>query len=144
MIIERTDNCLELKKCADIWLDASINAHTFVKPEFWRANHAAMFEEYLPVSEVFIAREQSKIIGFAAIHENSLAALFVAPAEWGKGVGSKLLCHVKDVYENLTLAVYKSNIRAVKFYQKHGFSLRNEQICSRTGEPELLMLWRKD
>lgn len=144
MIIEKTDSRLDLYRCADIWLDASTVAHSFIKPEFWTSNHHAMAEKYLPASEVYIAKAHSKIMGFAAVCENSLAALFVAPTEWGKGVGSKLLCCVKDSHQNLTLAVYKSNERAVGFYQRHGFFVLCEQTCSHTGETELLMSWRKD
>lgn len=144
MMIERTDNPFDLKKCADIWLDASIAAHTFIEPDFWISNHSVMAEEYLPASAVYIAKRQSEITGFAAICTGSLAALFVEPTEWGKGLGSELLCYVKDRHENLTLAVYKSNARAICFYQRHGFSIHKGQICSYTGEPELLMFWRKD
>ena len=115
-----------------------------MEPGFWASTHRAIAEEYLPASEVYLVKKQSQITGFAAVHEGALAALFVDPAEWGNGVGTKLLCHAQTLYENLTLAVYKSNERAVGFYQKHGFFVQSEQICVHTGEPELLMLWRKD
>lgn len=139
MIIERTANLFDLKICAEIWLDASIAAHTFMEPGFWASHQPVIAEEYLPASEVYIAKKHSKIKGFAAIRNDSLAALFIDPAEWGKGIGSRLLCHVKDLYNNLELSVYKSNIRAVEFYKRHGFSLKNGQVCSHTGEEELLM-----
>ena len=141
MRIEQTNAFSDLKACAAIWLEASIAAHTFIAPDFWARNHTAMLEEYLPASDVYVAKTQSTIVGFAAIHDCVLAALFVDPAEWGKGIGSELIRYTKDKYAKLELAVYTSNARALRFYRQHGFVLQEERICPHTGEPELLMSW---
>ena len=133
----------EMQACADIWLEASIAAHDFIPPEFWKSNYSAMLEQYLPATDVYLAQEQGIIVGFAALHQGTLAALFVLPVRWSKGVGALLLQYVQALHAELKLTVYAKNSRAINFYLRHGFAIQQEQTCSHTSEPELLMLWKK-
>ncbi|MEG6502164.1 MULTISPECIES: GNAT family N-acetyltransferase [unclassified Desulfovibrio] len=142
MIIIPVHNRSEIEACADIWLQASLAAHDFVSADFWHENHAAMKEQYLPGSDCYLAKEEEAFLGFAAVYQGALAALFVRPVSWSKGGGSELLRHVQDLYAELTLTVYSRNSRAVNFYLRHGFAVSKEQACQHTGEPELLMLWK--
>ncbi len=144
MVITQASTVSEIKFCADIWLQASIAAHTFIAPEFWKNQYTAMCEHYLPASEVYALKKQTAIIGFAAVHQGSLAALFISPEWWGKGAGSRLLQHVQQRYPELSLSVYAQNSRAACFYRKHGFSIVREQVCSHTEEPELVMHWKNE
>jgi putative acetyltransferase len=144
MHISQVTTAPEISLCAEIWLKASILAHDFIAPEFWRSNLSAMKEQYLPASTVYAAKNQLTILGFAAVYQDSLAALFVSPEWWNKGIGSELLRHVQTVHSKLNLNVYTKNSGAIRFYQKYGFSALNEQTCPHTGESELLMCWRKD
>ena len=132
-----------IARCAAIWLEASCVAHDFIAPEFWQSNLAAMQERYLPASTVYAAETRGHIPGFAAVHQGSLAALFVSPGWWGKGVGHQLLRHVQSLHSPLDLCVYAQNSRAVRFYLNNGFSILREQTCPQTHEPELFMSWEK-
>ena len=133
----------EIQSCADIWLESSIAAHSFIEPEFWRSNYSAMLEQYLPAADIYLAKDEEAIAGFAALYQGRLAALFVLPAWWSKGVGSLLLQLVQELHEELQLTVYAKNSRAISFYLRHGFATQQEQVCPHTREPELLMLWKK-
>ncbi|NLV96008.1 MAG: GNAT family N-acetyltransferase [Desulfovibrionales bacterium] len=143
MIITLTKDSSEIEACADIWLQASLAAHDFVSPDFWHGNYSAMKEQYLPGSDLYLAKEEGTILGFAAINQRALEALFVQPTSWGKGVGSRLLRHVQNVHAELRLAVYSKNSRAVGFYLHHGFTVSKEQTCPHTDELEVVMLWEK-
>jgi len=143
MIITLTKDSSEIEACADIWLQASLAAHDFVSPEFWHKNYEAMKEQYLPGSDLYLAQEEDTILGFAAVNQGALEALFVQPTCWGKGVGSRLLQHVQSLHTELTLAVYSKNSRAVGFYLHHGFTVCREQTCPHTGEPEVVLLWKR-
>ena len=143
MIIIPAKDRSQIGACADIWLQASLAAHDFVAPDFWSAHYDAMKEQSLPGSDVYLAKEDGTFLGFAAVNQGALAALFVLTACWGKGVGSGLLRHVQGMHEELTLAVYSKNSRAVSFYLHHGFTVSKEQTCPHTGEPEILMLWKR-
>ena len=53
------------------------------------------------------------------------------------------MARCKEGKERLTLAVYRENRRAVEFYRRQGFELLEERVDEGTGQPELLMVWRK-
>lgn len=144
MIIVPAQNRSEMEACADIWLQASLVAHDFVSADFWHGNYEAMKEQYLPDSDLYLAKENQTILGFAAVYQGMLSALFVQSTSWSKGVGSGLLRHVQGLYAELTLTVYSRNSRAMSFYLHHGFAVSKELVCQHTGEPELLMLWKRE
>ncbi|WP_119396307.1 N-acetyltransferase [Salinibius halmophilus] len=129
----------DIAKLLNIWLEASMQAHDFVEPEFWRTQLPNMRDEYLPASQVFVFEQDGVIYGFYALHEASLAALFVAPKEQGKGIGKALLEHAKSQRETLSLTVYKRNDSSYKFYLSQGFVVQNEQIDPQTGQVEYAM-----
>lgn len=133
----------EIKRCADIWLEASLAGHSFVASEFWHSNLAAMRERYLPTATIYAAKDGASVLGFAAVREESLEALFVSPGWWGKGVGGSILKHVQTKYSELRLSVYVKNFRAIGFYRKYGFCVLHEQTCPHTGEPEFVMRWER-
>ena len=41
------------------------------------------------------------------------------------------------------LHVYESNDRAIRFYEREGFTVKREQTDKETGEKELEMIWRR-
>ena len=122
-----------------IWLTASIAAHDFVDASFWQSRANAMRHDYLPAAECYVYEQQGAAIGFYALYEQTLAALFVAPHHQGGGVGLALLNHAKQQRYELTLTVYQANQRSCAFYKKQGFSVIQAQIDGHTGHPELLM-----
>jgi putative acetyltransferase len=124
-----------------IWLVASIEAHDFVKKEFWESKVADMRDIYLPASETYVYEDNGIIKGFVSLHGDVLAAIFVSPGEQGKGIGGQLVAKSKQARRNLSLTVYKSNQKSVEFYKKCGFKTVSEQVDEHTGHPELLMVF---
>lgn len=122
-----------------IWLDASIKAHDFVEPEFWRSHVENMRTTYLPASEVYVYEIEAKVVSFYALYENTLAALFVAPERQGRGIGTQLLNHAKQQRTSLMLSVYKENQPSYKFYLAQGFTVSSEQQDEHTGHLEYTM-----
>lgn len=125
----------------DIWLQASVQAHGFVPASFWQAQLQDMRQHYLPQAETFVLEVQGKVLGFLCLHENQLAALFIAPGSQGQGLGHQLMAHAKRQRRVLTLSVYCANTRAAAFYQACGFTTIGEQIDPHTGQPERSMCW---
>jgi putative acetyltransferase len=122
-----------------IWLAASIEAHDFVKKEFWESKVADMRDVYLPASETYVYEDNGIIKGFVSLHGDTLAAIFVSPGEQGKGIGQQLMAKSKGVRRNLSLTVYKANRKSVEFHKKCGFKTMKEQVDEHTGHPELVM-----
>lgn len=127
----------------DLWLRASILAHDFVPESFWREQLPAMRELYLPQAETLVLEEKGQVLGFASLHEQRLAALFVSPDAQGRGLGRRLLDDAKSRRDSLELGVYRANARAVAFYRAGGFVTLNETRDPHTGQPELTMHWSR-
>ncbi|MRW93879.1 GNAT family N-acetyltransferase [Duganella sp. FT80W] len=71
--------------------------------------------------------EDKEVLGFAALHENQLRALFVRRNVRNQGVGQALLDKVLSMSTaGITLNVAASNIGARKFYLRNGFSVAGE------------------
>lgn len=124
-----------------VWLEASIVAHDFVEPGFWGSKKADMRDIYLPGSETWVIEKNGIPVGFLSLVENVLAALFVDPFEQGRGLGSSLIGKAKELRPALELTVYRENLRAVSFYEKHGFSITEERRDSHTSHQEYVMKW---
>lgn len=129
---------------ADIWLAASLNAHDFIPPSYWEGHYEAMCNTYLPTSTIHVAEDQQQLLGFIALMEDQIAALFVHPDHQGKGIGRSLLAIAKALHPQLKLNVYAKNQASVRFYTMQGFEIMAEQVDSNTGEAEFRMLWKRN
>jgi putative acetyltransferase len=129
----------EHEQMVSIWLAASIEAHDGVEPDFWRSQRRDMKEKYLPSAENWVYVRDQAVLGFCSLQQNVLAALFVDPAHQGEGIGSLLLEHAKSIESRLELSVYSMNVRAVAFYERHGFGVMDERFDDMTGQWEKVM-----
>ncbi len=126
-----------------IWLNTSIKAHDFIEADFWRSQVENMRDIYLPASEIWVYEQDGSVIGFYALYESSLAAIFVLPEFQGQGIGKSLIAHAKDQSAELALSVYKANEASYQFYLSQGFVKISEQADPHTGHPEYTMNLRQ-
>ena len=68
--------------------------------------------------DLVVAEDADRLVGFAAFAGAVLHALYVLPAYWGQGLGSRLLAAAGPVRE---LWVLRDNARARRFYERHGW-----------------------
>ncbi|HGF4942334.1 TPA: N-acetyltransferase, partial [Vibrio parahaemolyticus] len=136
----RKYNSNDLDSVLEIWLEASVKAHDFVPADFWGSQVENMRNIYIPASEVFVYEIESKIVGFYALYESTLAAIFVFPEFQVKGIGKQLLSHAKAQRAILSLSVYKENQASYQFYLSQGFAVVGEQLDEHTGHPEYTMI----
>lgn len=129
-------------KLVEVWYQASIKAHYFVKLDFWTSMKEEMKIKYLPMSTTYVIEEKNTIIGFISMVDNYLAALFIDIKYQGKGYGKELLNFIKTQHNDLHLKVYQQNINTVLFYLKNGFVILRQLIDEDTDEKEYLMIWR--
>jgi len=133
----------DLETLLGIWLEASSRAHDFVARSFWEARLDDMRNLYLPAAQTWVYERDGTLVGFVSLLDDILAAIFVAPAEQGAGIGSALLEHAKRLREQLSLTVYAANSASIAFYRRHGFRVAGEQLDAHTGHPERLMTWQR-
>ncbi|TOK35100.1 GNAT family N-acetyltransferase, partial [Vibrio parahaemolyticus] len=105
----------------------------------WESQLENMRNIYIPASETYVYEVESKVVGFYALYENSLAAIFVYPELQGKGIGKQLLSHAKAQRAVLSLSVYKENQASYQFYLSQGFKVVSEQVDEHTGHSEYTM-----
>ncbi len=126
-----------------VWLQASLEAHDFVSSDFWHQNTDRMQKTFFPATESWVYCEDSQILGFMSLQKENLAALFVAPAAQGRGIGTRLLDQAKSMHGSLSLAVYERNDTGVIFFTRRGFAVMQSQKEPHTGENELIMLYQR-
>ncbi|WP_025677025.1 N-acetyltransferase [Paenibacillus polymyxa] len=134
----------ELKELVAIWLDASVEAHHFIAPQYWKSQAAEMENKYLPLAQNYVIIQDDHMIGgFVSMLDGYLAALFIRVDSQRKGYGKLLLDWVKKHHDEIQLKVYQSNTKAFNFYTKNGFTIQAESVDAETGEKEFVMIWTK-
>ena len=127
---------------SQLWLEASLRAHSFIAESYWREREAEIRDCYLPNSETYVLDHQGQPVAFVSMLEHDyLAALFVASDYQGQGCGTRLLNEVKQNRETIELNVYKENGNAVRFYRRNGFVPVEERPDPATGHVEYRMKW---
>lgn len=74
---------------------------------------------------------------------NNIEGIFVSDEMQSLGIGKALLNYAKDKRSKLFLNVYQKNTRAISFYQREGFEVKNSGLDEATGEKEYVMAWQQ-
>lgn len=88
----------------------------------------SLMAKYAQEPDSFLVYDDGAVKGFAQVKDQQLCKLFVEPVLQGQGVGEKLLDYAVQRGARWLWALEK-NVRAIRFYERHGF------VC--TGEKEL-------
>ena len=83
-------------------------------------------------------------LGFIALHQNSIDALYIRNDQHGQGYGSTLLPYAQSMRSELELWTFKQNTPARRFYAKHGFSevKFTDGSGNDEGLPDVCLTWR--
>jgi ribosomal protein S18 acetylase RimI-like enzyme len=104
-----------------------------------------LLNENLSYEKTWVIEIYSEVVGFMALakaNDEKIAGLYIKEGFQSKGYGAKLIEHIQSLKENLLLAVYKRNKKAIKFYKKVGFEkTKSEQKDN--GVTFLRMKWHK-
>jgi GNAT superfamily N-acetyltransferase len=99
----------------------------------------------LPGAAVWVAeRDDGLVVGYAAVEDGVLDALYLLPEARRQGIGTRLLARAKEHSPTgLTLFAFQRNTDARAFYTHHGFTLVDTNDGSRNmeNEPDLSMRW---
>ncbi|MBM3604785.1 MAG: GNAT family N-acetyltransferase [Alphaproteobacteria bacterium] len=119
--IRSFDAATDSGKLSGIWLDASLQSHSFIGRPRLVEQRRLIEEEYLPKAETWVACHAGEAIGFISLLDSFIGGIFVAPARQGMGAGRKLIAHALTRKGRLSLEVYTANEQAVRFYASLGF-----------------------
>jgi putative acetyltransferase len=110
---------------------------------WWRARWR---NELLPAALVTVAERETEMLGFVTVDPSNgyLDALVVAPEEWGGALAGALIAEAKRCAPaGLDLLVNQDNVRAIRFYEKHGFVVSGADKNPLSGAPLHRMRWRR-
>ena len=131
----------DLNDLMQIWLNANMEAHSFIPKEYW-ISHYDMVKTMLPQAQLYVYEDDAHPInGFIGLMNHYIAGIFVKKEARSKGIGTQLLNYVKNIKPALSLNVYQKNTRAIAFYQREHFIIQSENIDTDTNEKELTMVW---
>jgi putative acetyltransferase len=92
-----------------------------------------------------LAERNGALAGFVTVDPKTmyLDQIVVAPEHWGSDVALVLLDEAKRLSpRGLDLLVNKDNFRAIRFYEKHGFTYAGEDKNPVSGIAVNRMAWR--
>jgi len=134
----------DIDEIMQIWRNGNLTAHNFINRKYWFDNYEIVREEYLKKSDTWIYIEGDIIKGFVSVIDNNyIGALFVEKQFQRDGIGTILVKHCKNLYDKLSLKVYKKNEGAISFYNSMGFEYISGQVDKNTNELEYIMEWSR-
>jgi GNAT superfamily N-acetyltransferase len=95
--------------------------------------------------EVWVAEEDDRVAGFAALSDAMLEHLHVHPVHQGRGLGTQLLAKAKERRpDGFDLWTFQRNEGARRFYERHGFAAveRTAGEGNEEREPDVRYEWR--
>jgi ribosomal protein S18 acetylase RimI-like enzyme len=110
--------------------------------------HQWIQQNLIPTGRVTVVEEDRKVIGMMALSADETAGwidhLYLHPNAVGRGIGSKLIEQAKaSLGSPIRLYTFQQNVKAIKFYEHHGFKAiaysdgsGNEENC-----PDILYEW---
>ena len=132
----------DINKVAEIWLDTNIKTHYFISAQYWKSNFE-LVKELLLQATVYVYEDKQEIQGFIGLSNEYIEGIFVSAEMQSQGIGKILLNYVKGKRNKLILNVYQKNTRAISFYQREGFEVKNSGLDEATGEKEYVMAWQQ-
>ena len=89
----------------------------------------------LKESDIYVY-DDGEVLGYGAIFEAEIRALFVCSSARGKGIGKEILEFLLSQINNgANLYVAKTNVPAKELYKRYGFEVSDEFITEYNGEP---------
>ena len=86
-----------------------------------------LIEEYRDSIEYMWVYDDGVVKGFVQIENQEVKKLFVEPVLHGKSIGADLLEFAIKKYDVTYLWALEKNVRAIAFYERHGFHVTGEK-----------------
>jgi len=99
-----------------------------------------------PGTEIWLCQRSGVTAGFVAFRSGWVDHLYVHPGHQASGIGSALLAQAQSSQPSLRLWTFQCNLRARRFYERHGFRIEQETDGANNEErqPDLLYCWTRN
>ena len=102
----------------------------------------ALMKEYESALESLYVYDDGVVKGFIKIEGTYIARLFVEPVLQNASIGSKLLEYAVNEHNADHLWVLEKNVKAMRFYERHGFTATGEKKLEEDTTEYLILLQR--
>ncbi len=142
-MIKKADfNIIDIDDVMNIWLKSNIYVHNFINQKYWYDNFGFV-KKCILNSEVYIYYEDNIVKSFVGVDCGYIAGIFTDDIFRGKGIGTELIKYLKNIYDTLELNVYEKNQKALNFYIKNDFYIKEKSFDKNTNEYEYKMEWKR-
>jgi GNAT superfamily N-acetyltransferase len=118
----------------------------FLPPVHTEEEHRRYITEVVPRDhDLWVAEEDGRVVGLAAVTGETLGHLYVHPDYQGRGIGGALVAQTKELLPNgFTLWTFPANERACRFYEAHGLEAIEfgDGSGNEEGLPDVKYAWR--
>lgn len=119
-----------------LWERSVRASHDFLSEEHIEHLRPAVRSQALPSLELWVARDDDgALIGFMGLSGNTVEALFLDPAWFGRGAGRAFLDHALGLKGPLLVEVNEDNPKALAFYERYGFKKIRRTPADSAGRP---------
>lgn len=116
------------------WESANSLAHPFLTSDFVAQVRKDIPSLYLPNADTWVVEVDTDVVGFIALIDNEVGAIFLQPSYHGKQLGKLMMDKAQELHGALELEVFKKNTIGRAFYKKYGFESHQETIHQPSGE----------
>lgn len=98
-----------------------------------------------PNTEVWISERSGRAAGIISFRSGWVDHLYVHPDHQSSGIGGALLALAQSSQPALRLWTFQCNLKARRFYERHGFRIEKETDGAGNEErqPDLLYFWSR-
>ncbi|WP_325167517.1 GNAT family N-acetyltransferase [Lederbergia citri] len=92
--------------------------------------------------QIYLALMDGKVVGMIAFNEKEISQLYIHIDYQGMGIGQTLLDRAKEQSSGrLTLFTFEVNVKAQRFYEKHGFKIISRGHINEENLPDIKYEW---
>jgi putative acetyltransferase len=134
-------------KLLALWERSVRATHTFLDENGIESLKPAVAEELarLDIAWWLLATDANELLAFLGFKHDSIEALFVDPAQRGRGAGRLLVALAERFTDgDLFVEVNEQNTAAVRFYAANGFSTISRSPTDSGGRPFPILRMRRN
>ncbi|MBU1289450.1 MAG: GNAT family N-acetyltransferase [Alphaproteobacteria bacterium] len=125
-----------------IWRAASERAHPFLSVPFLDAEAENVRNVYPQFADIWVLEDDGEPIGFIALLEAEVGAIFLQPEHHGKGHGRAMMDFAVAKRGAVRLDVFKANAIGRAFYDRYGFRQVGEYVHEASGQETLKLAFK--
>lgn len=126
-----------------VWRQASAKAHPFLSPKFMDSEEENVRHVYPKYAKIWVKELDGTIIGFIAMIESEVGAIFLHPDFHGQGIGKEMMDFAANRHETLTLDIFQDNQIGRRFYDRYGFIQTDQYLHEPSGQQTIKMLYQR-